>query len=70
MFFIKDGSEKDIQIDDFVEVLGQELPYDETDGYEYLVISVDDEAQQVEVETPYGNFYVDSSLVDHVWREI
>ena len=70
MFIIKDGSSKDIQPGDFVECLGQEMPYDPTDGWEYRVIGLDVNAQMLLCELPDGQSCVSASLVDHVWREI
>lgn len=69
-FIIKDGSEKDIQPGDFVECLGQEMPYDPEDGWEYEVTGLDEAAQMLLCALPGGESYVSASLVDHVWREI
>lgn len=70
MFFIKDGSEKDIQPGDFVECLGQQMPYDPEDGWEYEVLEVDSAAQQVLCDLIGEPGWVDATLIDHVWREI
>ncbi len=70
MFIIKEGLEKDIQIGDFVEILGQELTYDPTDGYEYEVLGIDEDAQAVLVLLPECETWASAELIDHVWREI
>lgn len=70
MFIIKDGSEKDIQAGDFVECLGQELPYDPTDGYEYEVLDIDENAQAILLSFIDAESWASAELVDHVWREI
>lgn len=70
MFIIKDGSEKDIQPGDFVECLGMEMPYDPTDGWEYMVLETDENSMSILCELPGGDGWVDTSLVDHVWREV
>ena len=68
MFTIKDGSDKDIQPGDFVECLGREMPYDPTDGWEYEVLGVDENAQMILCDLPGGESWVSSNLVDVVWR--
>lgn len=70
MFIIKEGLEKDIQVGDFVEILGQELPYDPTDGYEYEVLDMDEAAQAVLVLLPDSEAWASAELIDHVWREV
>lgn len=70
MFFIKDGSEKEILVGDFVECLGREMPYDPEDGWEYEVLDVDANAQQVLCDLPGEPGWVDASLIDHIWREV
>lgn len=70
MFIIKEGLEKDIQAGDFVEILGQELPYDPTDGYEYEVLDTDEAAQAVLVLLPDAEAWASAELIDHVWREV
>lgn len=70
MFIIKDGSEKDIQPGDFIECLGQQMPYDPEDGWEYEVLEINENAQQLLCDLVGESGWVDASLVDHVWREI
>ena len=70
MFIIKDGSEKDIQPGDFVECLGQQMPYDPEDGWEYEVLDIDDAAQLILCDLVGEPGWVDATLVDHVWRKI
>lgn len=69
-FMIKDGTTKEILAGDFVECLGQEMPYDPEDGWEYEVLDTDEPGQMILCDLPGGESYVSASLVDYVWRKV
>lgn len=68
MFTIKDGSEKEILVGDFIECLGRELPYDPEDGWEYEVMGTNEASQELLCLFHDGEGWVSSSLIDVVWR--